>query len=98
MSNCILDALCDALKKQSATVIICIPSETSAPGAGGEVAALSAVVAALFATTANTDAQGDPARLIDYAAQIAASGGADPEAISDIAERIVAQASGVTHA
>jgi hypothetical protein len=57
-----------------------------------EVAALSAVVAAVFATTAEVNRQGQAEWLLDHAARIAADGGADPQAVRRVAERIAAQA------
>jgi hypothetical protein len=57
-----------------------------------EVAALSAVVAALFATTGNLNFMGAPDKLLDYAAEIAADGGGDPQDVRRVAERIAAQA------
>jgi hypothetical protein len=58
-----------------------------------EIAALSAVVAALFATTAELNRAGRAEWLLDHAARIAADGGADPQAVRRVAERIAAQAS-----
>jgi hypothetical protein len=60
-----------------------------------EVAALSAVVAALFATNAEMNRTGKAEWLLDHAARIAADGGADPQAVRRVAERIAAQAAGV---
>jgi hypothetical protein len=57
-----------------------------------EVAALSAVVAALFATNAETNRIGKAEWLLDHAARIAADGGADPQTVRRVAERIAAQA------
>jgi hypothetical protein len=63
-----------------------------------EVAALSAVVAALFATTCNQNHLGEPDRLLDHAARIASDGGADPQTVRRVAERIAAQAATAVNA
>jgi hypothetical protein len=57
-----------------------------------EVAALSAVVAALFATNAEMNRTGKAEWLLDHAARIAADGGADPQEVRRVAERVAAQA------
>jgi hypothetical protein len=57
-----------------------------------EVAALSAVVAALFGTTTDMNYMGDVRRLLDFAAKIGTGGTTDPQAVRRVAERIAVQA------
>jgi hypothetical protein len=73
-------------------------SETNSPEVAelrNEVAALSAVVAALFATNAETNRIGKAEWLLDHAARIAADGVADPQTVRRVAGRIAAQAASV---
>lgn len=61
-----------------------------------EVAALSAVVAALFASAANLNSLGDADRLAFYAEAIARAGQADPERVAALVSKVARQANAAT--